>query len=312
MKKVSIVVCTYNGGERLKDCVNSILNQQWGNLEILFLDGGSTDGTLDILNEYRKRYSQIRIIKNKNKLPEGKGNGKWLGFKKAKGEIIGLIDQDNVLQRTDILKIAVKSLSNPDTLGVLGGLKHEFNEEPVIRYLSLFGTDSFFAYRSVDFLRNFWGLKKDPENKEINLINMPLTGGNCFFYNRKIVEGVGGYSQDVLLVRELLIIDKKILSIIKNATIHYSEDSFFKLIKKKFMWGRKYNQKKDERFNYYPNNFKELLSFGLNFIFCLTILPNLIISARLFLKTKDWVVFLFPPMAFLNLLAYGMGFILKK
>ena len=152
----------------------------------------STDRTCGIIKEYIKKDKRIRLIINNKRLPEGKGYGKWLGYKNSIGKIFGIIDQDNVLQRDDLFsKVEEIFEKNKNLAGILGGVKHDPLDKEIIRYVSFIGTDSFFAYRSTDFLRNIQEFKKikiDSEEMEgiaLTTDNLKITGGNCFFYNKK-------------------------------------------------------------------------------------------------------------------------------
>jgi len=307
--KISIVICTYNGETIISRCINSILNQDHYNFEILCLDGGSTDKTLEIINNYKNK--QIKVIQNKNRLPEGAGYGKWLGFKKSKGEIIGFIDQDNEIKRKDLFSLVIKTFKQEkDAVGILGGLKHDILLKPVTRYISLVGTDSFFSYRSIDFLRNLanYSLNKDLEEVNIQLDNTQLTGGNCFFYKKTHLKKIGGYSQDVIVIKDLAKTGKNKLLIIKDATTHYSEESFLKLIKKKFKWGKVYfKEKKQKTFDYFPNTQLERITFFKTIIFNFLILPNFYYAIRLYNKSRDFVAFMFPFIAFFNTFAYFLS-----
>lgn len=299
MTKISVIVCTHNAPERVWRCLNSILEQDYKDFEVICVDGMSEDNTQEVIKGFKNK---VRLVINEKKLPEGKGYGKWLGYQEAKGDIIAFIDQDNVLQREDLFSEVTFIFKN-SLAGVLGGVKHDINDEGIVRYISLVGTDSFFAYRSIDFLRNF----KDTFTLSLN--NMPLTGGNCFFYSRKALEEVGGYDQDVLVIKRMIEKSRNKLLVVENATKHYAEKDFFALIKKKFFWGTKYYQKDTERFDYLPRTTKEKISFARNLIFNLLILPNFLYSFRIYFKSKDSVIFLFPFIAFLNTLGYGFSYI---
>jgi hypothetical protein len=120
---------------------------------------------------------------------------------------------------------------------------------------------------------------------------------------------IGGYSRDVLVVKGLIKNSKNKLIVVKDATKHYAEKNLFNLAKKKFMWGRKYFVRKDEGFDYLPKTGREVLSFSTNFIFNLLIVPNFVYSLIIYSKSKDFVSFLFPVMAFLNTFVYGLNFI---
>ena len=52
---VSIITVVYNGAKHLEQTINSVLNQSYANIEYLIIDGGSTDGTVDIINRYENK-----------------------------------------------------------------------------------------------------------------------------------------------------------------------------------------------------------------------------------------------------------------
>lgn len=317
---ISIIVCTYNGERLIGNCLNSILKQKLKNFEIICVDGGSTDKTREIIKEYMKRDKRIKLIINNKRLPEGKGYGKWIGYENSKGKIFGIIDQDNLLQRGDLFpKVKEIFNKNKNLVGILGGMEHDSKESKLTRYISIVGTDSFFAYRSIDFLRNIQDFKKvkiGSENAEKFILttdNLKITGGNCFFYNKKNLDSIGGYTQDILVLDKLVKNRKNELIIIKDSTKHYAETSFFNLIKKKFKWGKFYKlDKKLKKFDYLPKTKKEKKAFIKNLFFCFLIIPNFIYSIRLYKKFKDGVAFLFPIIAFFNEIAYTLTYLFHK
>lgn len=62
MAKVSVIVPVYNGKKYINKCVNSILRQTFKDIEIILVDDGSTDNTLDILREYEKKFPNVKVI----------------------------------------------------------------------------------------------------------------------------------------------------------------------------------------------------------------------------------------------------------
>jgi glycosyltransferase involved in cell wall biosynthesis len=304
MTKISVIVCTHNAPDLVKNCLNSILKQDYDDFEVICVDGMSEDNTQEVIKGFKNK---VRLVINEKKLPEGKGYGKWLGYKAAKGDIIAFIDQDNVLQKDTLFSEVVSTFkTTPWIGGVLGGLKHDKRDDAVVRYISLVGTDSFFAYRSLDFVRRLCPQQLYTESHYILKNNMLLTGGNCFFYSKRALASVGGYDQDVLVMKRLAPIP---IVVISDATKHYAEKSMWALAKKKFFWGTKYYEKDTERFDYLPRTTKEKISFVRNLIFNLLILPNFLYSFRIYFKSKDPVIFLFPFIAFLNTLGYGFSYI---
>ena len=93
--KVSVIVPVFNTEKYLKKCVDSILNQSLKNIEIIFIDDGSNDNSLGILEEYAKIDKRIKII---SKLNEGQGVARNIGIKSAIGEYIAFVDSDDFIQ----------------------------------------------------------------------------------------------------------------------------------------------------------------------------------------------------------------------
>lgn len=93
--KVSVVVPIYNTGEYLFRCVESIINQSYRNLEILLIDDGSTDDSLEMCKLLEKKDNRIKVIHQKNVgLAETRNNGMNL----ATGEYICFIDSDDYIE----------------------------------------------------------------------------------------------------------------------------------------------------------------------------------------------------------------------
>lgn len=92
---VSVCIPTYNGAEYIIACIDSILSQTYSNLEILISDDGSTDNTLDILNQYKLNHKHIKIVHNVRKgMVENWNNC----IKEARGEWIKFLFQDDILK----------------------------------------------------------------------------------------------------------------------------------------------------------------------------------------------------------------------
>lgn len=91
-KLISIIVPIYNAEKYLDKCLQSIINQTLGNIEILLINDGSTDSSLEICKKYSERDSRIKIINKKN---EGVSVARNLGIEKATGEYIAFIDSDD-------------------------------------------------------------------------------------------------------------------------------------------------------------------------------------------------------------------------
>lgn len=91
---VSIVIPLYNQSKYIEECIDSILNQTYSNIELIIVNDGSTDDTLKIVKKYSKKDKRIKII-NQNNLttPLALNNG----FKEIKGEYVTWVDGDDIL-----------------------------------------------------------------------------------------------------------------------------------------------------------------------------------------------------------------------
>jgi glycosyltransferase involved in cell wall biosynthesis len=90
--KISIVTITYNSENTVEETIKSVISQEYPNLEYIIIDGASTDGTLDVVNKYSDRIAKIVSEPDK-----GISDAFNKGIKHATGEIIGIINSDDIL-----------------------------------------------------------------------------------------------------------------------------------------------------------------------------------------------------------------------
>lgn len=104
MKKplVSIVIPVCNVENFLKECLDSVINQTMKELEIICVDDGSTDHSLDILREYEKADSRVKVISKPN---AGYGNTMNVGTDAATGEYVGIVESDDYVDKNMFQKL---------------------------------------------------------------------------------------------------------------------------------------------------------------------------------------------------------------
>lgn len=90
--KVSVIIPVYNVAPYLEDCLKSVVNQSYRNLEIIAVDDGSTDNSGSILDEWAKKDSRIRVIHKEN---GGLSSARNAGLDVATGDYIAMIDSDD-------------------------------------------------------------------------------------------------------------------------------------------------------------------------------------------------------------------------
>ena len=102
MPKVSIIVPIYNMDQYLNRCLESIINQTYENIEIILINDGSKDNSLEICKNYAKKDNRIMIIDQKN---SGVSSARNSGLDKATGEYLAFVDPDDWIDLNAIEKM---------------------------------------------------------------------------------------------------------------------------------------------------------------------------------------------------------------
>ncbi|ONI42805.1 hypothetical protein AN639_02285 [Candidatus Epulonipiscium fishelsonii] len=120
MDKISIIVPIYNVENYLERCIKTIVNQTYKNLEIILINDGSTDNSLDICKKYAKYDDRIRLIDKPN---GGVSSARNIGLKIATGNYIGFVDGDDWIDKNmykDLMKIVSKYHLDIAITGIFG------------------------------------------------------------------------------------------------------------------------------------------------------------------------------------------------
>lgn len=126
---VSIITPILNGSKYLELCIQSVLNQTYPYIEHIFVDGGSTDGTIEILADYQVKYpNRIRFISEPDKGAVEAWNKGW---DLARGEIFGWLGSDDVLEFDAIQTVLDFFRQNPGAFFIFGGCNY-INEKSEI------------------------------------------------------------------------------------------------------------------------------------------------------------------------------------
>ncbi len=190
---VSIITPALNRSKYLESCLTSILNQSYPHIEHIIVDGGSDDGSVELLSKYSSMYpDRIRFISERDK---GAGDAINKGFKMAEGAMLNFLCSDDMLSGTDAIQTVVDFFtSNPDAYFVHGSCEYvnEKGERLRIHKAKNVTLDELVNYR--------------------NPIACPSA-----FYRRSLIETIGGvddYGNDYDLM----------IRIAKSFAIHHIED----------------------------------------------------------------------------------------
>jgi len=107
---VSVLIANYNYGHYIGEAIESVLNQTYQNFEIVICDDGSTDNSLEVIEQYAKRDPRIRYIAKEN---GGIASALNAAFSIARGDIICLLDSDDRFWESKIERVVLCFRSNP-------------------------------------------------------------------------------------------------------------------------------------------------------------------------------------------------------
>lgn len=113
--EISVLMCVYNGEAYLRDAIDSVLLQTFVNFELLIIDDGSTDGSVDLVNSYSD--PRIRLLRNETNL--GLVHTRNKGFAEAHGRYIAILDCDDIANPERLAKQFAFMEANPD-FGMIG------------------------------------------------------------------------------------------------------------------------------------------------------------------------------------------------
>lgn len=94
MELISVIIPVYNSEKHLKNCIESVLNQTYPNLEIILVNDGSTDSSQRIIDELALNHSEIRTVAQMN---SGVSAARNKGLEISKGDFIGFVDSDDTV-----------------------------------------------------------------------------------------------------------------------------------------------------------------------------------------------------------------------
>lgn len=123
--KVSVIVAVYNAEKYLRQCMDSIVGQTLKDMEIICVNDGSTDGSLEILKHYAKKDARVKVYTKEN---EGLGgaSARNYGLERATGEYVSILDSDDFFDVQMLEKAVNRADALKTDIVVFGG--YEFDE----------------------------------------------------------------------------------------------------------------------------------------------------------------------------------------
>jgi len=181
---ISVIIPALNSERTIKQCIKSLIQQSLKKkeYEIIIIDNGSTDKTLGILDNYKKK---IKILKESKK---GSYNARNKGIRNSQGNIIAFTDSDCIADKNWLLNIR-KAFSNKE-IKIVGGHIEALEKNSYIRkYCNRFGhaQDLHFKSKKPCFATSNMAVRKT-EIKKVGLFNPTLKSGGDFELCHRIIK----------------------------------------------------------------------------------------------------------------------------
>ncbi len=218
--KVSIITACYNSSKTIRETYLSVKNQTYSNIEHLFIDGQSTDETLEILNNYSNQKNIKIISKSDSGIYDALNNG----LKSATGDIIGFVHSDDMLASSSIIYEIILKFKEKNLDGVYGDLEYVSKDNSKV--LRIWKSNNF----SQKLLKKGWMpahptffIKKDVYNKH-GLFNLKYKISSDYDFMTRILKDDNlnfGYLPKVITKMRIGGASNKSL---KNILIKMSED----------------------------------------------------------------------------------------
>jgi glycosyltransferase involved in cell wall biosynthesis len=117
--KCTIITVSYNAADTIESTINSVLSQDYNNIEYIIIDGNSSDGTLDIIKKY-----DSKITKWISEKDQGIYDAMNKGIQIATGNVIGILNADDLYANSSVISSVINKFNHTNSDAVYGDLKY--------------------------------------------------------------------------------------------------------------------------------------------------------------------------------------------
>ena len=131
--KISIITAVLNGKDYIESCIKSVLAQSYDNIEFIIIDGGSTDGTLEIIKKLIFNNQHHSFVSEKD---NGIYDALNKGLNLATGDVVGFLNSDDIFYDEHVISKIAKTFSSEKTDSVYSDLLYVYKKNPgkILRY----------------------------------------------------------------------------------------------------------------------------------------------------------------------------------
>ena len=179
--KVVIIILNWNGKEDTVECLDSLRHITYPNYEILLIDNGSTDGSINL---FKEKFSEINIIEFKKNMGFAEGNNGGIRNARKMGfDYILLLNNDTIVDPAFLTEMVMIGESS-EKIGIIGAVNYYYNEPDRVWFCG--GKFNFWngkAYRV--------GVTKDNKVQEDKIEETDYVAGSCFLIKKNVRDKIG-------------------------------------------------------------------------------------------------------------------------
>ena len=197
---ISVIIPVYNVEKYLEECVNSVLNQTYKNIEIILVDDGSTDSSGKLCDKFKEQNSNVQVIHQKN---AGLSDARTAGFKKATGKYVYFLDSDDYISADALEKLCM--IAENDSSDIVFFDAHSFLDESDEEIKQNYKRKKIYTTKSgIEIFEEMQNNSEFHSSVPLMLINKDLFTVN----NLSFISGV--YYEDMAFTFESLCLAKRV------------------------------------------------------------------------------------------------------
>lgn len=196
--KISIIIVTYNSEKVIMQCINSILTQKYDNYEVIIIDGGSKDRTVELV----KKIKGVRLINIKKNMGFSKLNN--IGVKSAKGEYLLFLNPDTEITDKEMLSVLISEIRKNPRIGAISPIQFRYENSkkiynPVFTILPAGHVIHLDFADSFRFFSKRYSNEKEP-TESLKYVDFPP--GSCVLIKKDLFKKIGEFDEDFFMYYE--------------------------------------------------------------------------------------------------------------
>lgn len=271
---VSIIIVNWNGLADLKSCLASLKKVKYPNLETIIVDNGSNDGSQQYIKSQKSKVKNVTLIQNTSNVGYAEGNN--IGYRKAKGQYLLLLNNDTVIEN-DFLTPLVEKMDSDSAIAGVQPIILQFPNKKLIDSIGSYFITTGFLYHL--------GHNKPDQKKYQKPNDVFSMKGACMLLRKSVIDKVGlfdtdyfAYFEETDLCMRIWISGSKIVYL-PQSTIYHKGGETFKRLDNSFLLFHSYKN----RIYTYAKNFEVstlVLVLPLHLAMCLLVIGMYTITLR--------------------------------